>query len=47
VLVAAVALPDTGKSYPMAAIVAAGYGAVALGYAWAVPHRGIVHIAGQ
>ncbi|MPZ25943.1 MAG: MFS transporter [Micromonosporaceae bacterium] len=32
---AALSLPDTGKSYPVLAFVAAGYLAAAIGYAWA------------
>jgi hypothetical protein len=32
---AALTLPDTGKSYPVLAFVAAGYLAAAVGYAWA------------
>jgi hypothetical protein len=36
-LVATIVLPDTGKSYPMLTVVVAGYAAVALGYARAVP----------
>ena len=32
---AALTLPDTGKSYPVLAFVAAGYAAAAAGYAWA------------
>jgi MFS family permease len=34
-VVAALALPDTGKSYPVLALVASGYATAAIGYAWA------------
>jgi hypothetical protein len=33
-IVAALALPDTGKSYPVLIFVAASYATVAAGYAW-------------
>jgi MFS family permease len=40
-VVAAVALPDSGKSYPMLAFIAAGYALVAIGYAIVTSRRSL------